>query len=87
MLQTVKAEKIDEKMRGHLSSLHVTFLKLSKKVHFLIRFMGVWAITHNILATKTTKMISPKQLVVNNEQYHFLKVRNEAFNMHICKLL
>ena len=38
MLQTVRAEKGDEKW-GHLSSFHVFFLsmvrKLSKKVHFL----------------------------------------------------
>ena len=39
MLQTVRAEKVDKKKWGHLSSFHVSFLscdqKLSKKVHFL----------------------------------------------------
>ena len=32
---TNRSEKIDEKKLDHLSSFHVPFLKLSKKVHFL----------------------------------------------------
>ena len=32
---TNRSEKIDEKKWDHLSSFHVPFLKLSKKVHFL----------------------------------------------------
>ena len=38
MLQTVRAEKVDEKNVGHLSSFHVLFLSygplILKKVHF-----------------------------------------------------
>ena len=76
----------------HLKDLFPLFQKM-------LWFIGVGATIHEILVIKISKkvltqqkfnkilrvqtLISPKY----NKQYHFLTVRNETFQMHICKCL
>ena len=67
----------------------------------MIWFIGVWATANETLAIKASKKIlnrnvtkiltsNPnisKTVSQHNKQYHFLRVRNDTFQMHICELL